>query len=85
MNQQSVEERLKRVEERNKRVEADKRWETSPFRRLFIAALTYIIVASFLLITDSERPFLGALVPPIGYLLSTLAISPVKRWWLSRS
>jgi len=84
MTQGSLEKRVLAIEERNKKVEADKEWETSLFRRVSIATLTYLIIAGFLIATDNRRPFLAALVPATGYLLSTLIISPVKAWWLNK-
>lgn len=81
---QSLDKRVSAIEERNKRVEADKRWETSMFRRLFITSLTYLVITTFLLVTNNERPFLIALVPATGYFLSTLVVDPVKTWWLNK-
>jgi len=68
--------------ERNKRVEADKAWEGSWTRRGFIAALTYGTAVGFLWSTGNPSPFLSALFPPAGYLLSTMTLPPLKRWWV---
>ena len=70
--------------DRNKRVEADKAWEGSWTRRLFIAVLTYATAVGILRITENANAFAAALFPPAGYLLSTLTLPPLKRWWLSR-
>jgi hypothetical protein len=80
----SVEKRLKQIEARNKRVEADKAWETSWTRRIAIAVLTYIIIALVFWMTGLGRPFLNALVPTTAFILSTLTISGLKKWWISR-
>lgn len=76
--------RLKAIEERNRRVEADKAWERSGFRIMLIAALTYGIAAVFLLSTNLPNPFLNALVPTIGYVLSMQSIPAIKKWWLQK-
>lgn len=79
----SLESRLKAIEERNARVEKDKAWETSLFRRFLITGLTYVVVVSYLLIIDADRPLLSAVVPSVGYFLSTLVIKSVKDWWVN--
>ncbi len=73
---------LQQIQERNKRVELDKAWETSSIRRGIIAALTYIIASIWLIQIGSEQPFKNALVPLGGYLLSTLSLPIIKRWWM---
>ncbi len=67
--------------ERNKRVEADKAWETSWTRRLFIVCITYITACVFLWLIANQNPLTNALVPTGGYLLSTLSLSWIKEQW----
>ena len=73
---------LQKIHERNARVEADKAWETSKTRRVLIALLTYGVVVVFLLVIDAPNPFLAALVPAAGFVLSTLSLPFIKSWWL---
>lgn len=68
--------------ERNARVEADKAWETSWTRKLFIAGITYVVVTLYLPVLGVEKSYLHALVPVCGYLLSTLSLPIVKSWWI---
>ncbi len=75
---------IEAILERNKRVEADKAWEGSWLRRGFIALLTYATATCFLWSTGNQSPFLAALFPPAGYVLSTLTLPPLKRWWIGR-
>ena len=70
------------IKNRNKRVEGDKAWETSKTRRLIIAIVTYFIVVLFLFLIDAPSPWLNSFVPAIGFLLSTLTLGVIKRWWL---
>ncbi len=77
---QSIEEILKR----NSRVELDKAWEVSRTRLTAIALITYITAATFLFILGNDLPFINALVPTGGYLLSTLSLPFIKKWWLER-
>ena len=66
-------------------MEADKAWELSLTRRAFIALITYLTASLFLWLVGIDSPFLGALVPTVGYMLSTLSLSWIKAWWLRRS
>lgn len=79
----TIEERLAIIEARNQRVENDKAWETSWIRRLSIMALTYFVVAFYLRFVVHIDPWINALVPVIGFTLSTLTISLLKKWWLA--
>lgn len=83
MNEE-YEKRFKTIEARNKKVEADKAWETSWTRRLSIMFLTYVVVSAYLAIVVHINPWINALVPVIGFLLSTLTIEFVKNRWTSR-
>ncbi|MBI4177593.1 MAG: hypothetical protein HY516_04480 [Candidatus Aenigmarchaeota archaeon] len=76
---------MEKIKKRNARVEADKAWETSGTRRVIIAAATYATITLFLLYINTPGPFVVALVPTIGYLLSTLTMPVLKKWWLNRS
>lgn len=80
----TVEERLDKLEARNQRVEADKAWETSLTRRLSIMILTYITVVFYLHFVIHIDPWVNALVPVIGFFVSTLTVSFLKRRWTTR-
>jgi len=79
-----IEKRLVAIEARNKRVEDDKAWETSWTRRIAIAFLTYLVVVAYLHFVIHINPWLNALVPVLGFLLSTLAIQKAKQLWLRK-
>ncbi|MGB4800369.1 MAG: hypothetical protein WBP03_02530 [Candidatus Saccharimonadales bacterium] len=81
----SLEERISTLESRNTRVEADKAWETSWVRRGAIMALTYLTVVAYLHFVIHIDPWLNALVPVIGFFLSTLTVSLFKRVWLQKN
>jgi hypothetical protein len=80
----SIEERLDQIEERNSRVENDKAWETSWTRRISIMVLTYLVVVSYLQFVVHINPWINALVPVMGFFLSTLTVSLLKSYWLSK-
>jgi len=81
----SIESRLSVIEARNKRVENDKAWETSWTRRVSIMILTYLVVVAYLHFVVHISPWVNALVPVIGFTLSTLTVSILKEVWLSRN
>ena len=79
-----MKEEIQALKERNKKVEADKAWETSFTRRTVIAVMTYIVMVIFLILIKIPSPFLNALVPTIGFILSTLTLTFIKNKWLSK-
>lgn len=81
----NIEDRLAVIEARNKRVDGDKAWELSWTRRLSIMILTYIVVVVYLRFVVHIDPWVNALVPVIGFLLSTLTVSLLKKRWLVRN
>ena len=78
------EKEIKELKERNKRVEADKAWETSWTRRLLIALFTYLAIALYLFAISVPLPWLNAIVPTTGFLLSTLTLPTFKKIWIKR-
>ena len=77
-----LEKRVSDIEKRNKRVEADKAWETSILRKVLILVLTYIFALLYLKIADTTNPFLGAVVPTVGFFLSTQTLNIIKKKWI---
>lgn len=77
----TLEERVAAIEKRNSAVERDKAWETSIIRRLLIVGLTYVVAYTYLRMIENDEPFLNAVVPAGGYMLSTLVMQSVKDWW----
>ena len=69
-----LEEKINKIEQRNKRVEGDKAWETSFLRKVLIIFLTYIFAVLYLKIADTTNPYFGAVVPCVGFYLSTQTI-----------
>jgi hypothetical protein len=75
---------VEKIQERNKRVELDKAWEVSWMRRIFILIMTFVIASIWLFVIRETNIFLKAMVPTVGYLLSTLSIPQLKKMWMSR-
>ena len=79
-----MEDDLKQIQERNQRVEVDKAWETSWTRRGVIAVITYAIAVLFMHRIGVPDAYLNALVPTGGFIVSTLSLSMVKKYWVRK-
>lgn len=79
-----LEKKIKDIEERNKKVELDKKWETCLLRKVLIIVMTYIFAVLYLTVADTTNPFLGAVVPCVGFYLSTQSINLIKKWWIKK-
>ncbi len=78
----NIEKEIEQLKERNMKVEADKAWEISSARKLLIAVFTYLAIAFYLNIINIPNPWLNAIVPSVGFLLSTLTLPFFKSLWL---
>ena len=82
---QELKAEIERIKERNKRVEADKAWELSWTRRILIFVLTYIVIVVFFVFADLPNPFTNSIVPAAAFVISTLAVPPMKKVWIRHS
>ena len=82
---ENLEKRIEAIEKRNKKVESDKAWETSFLRKVLIVIFTYIFAVLYLEIADTTNPWFGAVVPCVGFYLSTQSINIVKKWWIKKN
>lgn len=78
----SFESRLAAIESRNKKVELDKKWEGSLTRKILLMIFTYLAIASYFFAIDVANPWLNAVVPTLGFLLSTLTLPFFKKIWI---
>jgi hypothetical protein len=81
---QDLAHRIEAIEQRNKRVELDKAWEGSITRKVTIIITTYFVVLIFMIMTKNNQPFINAIVPSIGFFLSTLVVSSLKKHWVRK-
>ena len=79
---EQIKKEIEEIKERNARVELDKAWETSGARRVLIIILTYIVIVTFFFFAGLPKPFLNAIVPTLGFLLSTFSVSYFKKVWI---
>ena len=78
----NIKKEIETIKQRNKRVEADKAWETSFFRKILIAILTYIVIVIFFYFARLPKPFTNSIVPTLAFVLSTLTLPFFKKKWL---
>lgn len=80
-SQEELARRVKKLEERNRSVENDKAWETSLTRRAVLTVSTYLVLGIYMFAVDIERPWINAIVPTCGFMLSTLSLPVFKKIW----
>lgn len=76
-----LEKRVAKIEARNKAVELNKAWETSITRKVLIAIFTYLAIALYFQFVIKIDPWINAIVPTVGFLLSTLTMPFFKSLW----
>lgn len=76
-----IEREILAIKERNRKVEIDKAWETSFLRRASIVLITYLATLLILTLIGVPSPYLAALVPGAGYLLSTFSLPFLRGLW----
>lgn len=79
---EELESEIIKIKKRNLAVEADKAWETCWSRRTYIAVFTYLAITIYMLVVHIDRPFLNAIVPTVGFMLSTLTLPWIKNVWI---
>ncbi len=82
MSEFNLESEVKAIIERNKRVELEKAWETSKTRKFFIVLITYLLMCLTFHSIGVENFFMNAIIPTLGYFLSTLSLPVFKDCWL---
>jgi len=78
---QHLEKRIQRIENRNKKVELDKAWEISLTRRFLLILFTYLAIALYMKFILNINPWLNAIIPTLGFFLSTLTLPYLKKIW----
>jgi hypothetical protein len=78
---EELEERILKIEKRNREVELNKSWEVSWTRKILVAIFTYLAIALYLKFVVRIDPWINAIVPTTGFLLSTLTLPFFKTFW----
>lgn len=77
----TLEERVETIEKRNREVEQNKSWEGSWTRKLLVVIFTYLSIALYLKFIVGIDPWVNAVVPSLGFLLSTLTLPFFRSLW----
>lgn len=77
-----LKEEIQKLKARNKMVEINKAWETSLSRRLLLMILTYLVISITLVTLQNQSPWTNAIIPTLGFFLSTLTIPAAKNLWV---
>ena len=78
-----LEKELDLIKGRNQKVELEKAWEVSLIRKVAILVLTYLIASRVMYLIEVERFWLNAIIPTLGYFLSTLSVLFLKEKWIN--
>lgn len=78
---EDLEKGVKEIKARNKQVELDKQWETSFTRKVLIIGFTYIALGLYMQAIRISDPWLNAIVPTVGFYLSTLTLPFFRKLW----
>lgn len=78
---EQLEQRIQKIEARNRAVELNKAWETSWTRKILLILFTYLAIAAYLGFIVHINPWINAIVPAVGFLLSTLTLPFFKSLW----
>jgi len=68
---------------RNYIKDTGKKFEGSWARVGVIMVLTYITLCTYMYLINVPSPFLNAIVPTVGFNLSTWSLPQVKKFWIS--
>jgi len=81
---EDVQKEIELIKDRNNRVEADKAWETSKSRIFSVVVMTYIITAIAFYFIGVKNFLLNALIPTVGFYLSTQSLPFIKKRWIGK-
>lgn len=76
-----LERELNIIRERNKKVEIDKAWEESRMRRILLMVFTYFAISFYFRAMQFNEPWISAIVPTIGFFISTLSLPFFRKMW----
>jgi len=78
---EQLQQEVSKLKERNKKVESNKAWETSLTRKIILMLTTYLVVGLTLTTIKNETPWINAIIPTLGFFLSTLSLPFLKDLW----
>jgi len=73
---------IEALKQRNFEKDRGKEFESSYTRVIFIMVITYWTLFGYMCIIQTSNPFLDAIVPTVGFNISTWSLPFVKEWWI---
>jgi uncharacterized membrane protein len=80
---QRLERELELIKQRNVKLEADKAWEASWVRGVSISVMMYLVAAIYLYLVGTQRFWLHAFSPVLGFYLTVRSMPIIKKWWIN--
>jgi hypothetical protein len=77
-----IEKEIDALQQRNFEKDRGKDFETSYTRVFFLMFVTYWTLFAYMYIIGTNQPFLDAIVPTLGFNISTWSLPLVKEWWI---
>lgn len=78
---ETLKQEIQKLKDRNKKVETNKAWETSFTRKILLMLVTYFIAGITFMVIKNSDPWVNAIIPTVGFFLSTLTLSFIKSLW----
>jgi hypothetical protein len=82
MTIEELEQKVVALEARNKKVDINKAWETSLSRKILLVIVTYLVIVLTLAVIQNPQPWINAVIPALGFFLSTLTLPFIKKYWV---
>lgn len=74
--------KISTMNHRNRIRDFSKEFEGSLFRIIVIMILTYAVLSTYMLLADLDRPWISAIVPTVGFQLSTVSLPSIKNCYV---
>lgn len=77
-----LKEEVNGINKRNAEKDVNKEFEASWTRVIVIMLITYLALWAYMSFLKVKDPYLNAVVPTVGFNLSTWSLVPIKYYWM---
>lgn len=78
----AIQDEVDHINRRNIEKDRGKEFETSYTRVIFLMTITYSTLFGYMSIIKTNNPALDAIVPTVGFNISTWSLPYIKEWWV---
>ncbi len=57
-------------------------WNTSVLKHGLVIFMNYLIMLILMYILNIESPFISALLPTLGYAITSISLNSIKKYWI---